>query len=141
MSLRRQFSSFFLVGLSSTAFQYVVLIGLKELAAWSVVTASLTGYFAGGLLNYTLNRRHTFGSDRPHAEAGWRFVAVMTVGFLLTWAFMRLFVFFWNAPNPPPLAYMSAQVVTSLLVMVWNFVGHRLWTFRAEPTPPTEVIS
>jgi putative flippase GtrA len=141
MSLRRQFSSFFIVGLIATALQYAVLVGLKELAHWSVVPASLAGYLAGGLLNYILNRRHTFGCDRPHAEAGWRFAAVMTVGFLLTWAFMRLFVLLWNAPYLPPEAYLPAQVVTSGLVMVWNFVAHRLWTFRAEPVPPTELIS
>lgn len=140
MSLRRQFSTFFLVGLSSTTLQYVVLLGLKELASWPVVPASLAGYIAGGVLNYILNRRHTFGSDRPHAEAGWRFAAVVTVGFFLTWAFMQLFVLLWNAPTPPPEAYVPAQIVTSALVMVWNFVAHRLWTFR-EPAPPTEVIS
>ena len=141
MSLRRQFSSFLIIGVIATALQYVVLLGLKELAHWSVVPASLAGYLAGGLLNYILNRQHTFDSDRPHAEAGWRFAAVMTVGFLLTWAFMRLFVFVWNAPILPPEAYLPAQIVTSGLVMVWNFVAHRLWTFRAEAPPPTEATS
>jgi putative flippase GtrA len=138
MSLRRQFSSFFLVGLSSTTLQYVVLLGLKELASWPVVPASLAGYFIGGFLNYTLNRRHTFDSDRSHAEAGWRFVAVMVVGFFLTWALMQLFVLLWNAPTVPPEAYLPAQLVTSILVMLWNFVAHRLWTFRDAPTPPTK---
>src|SRR5208337_4486217 len=81
MSLRRQFSAFFLVGLIATGLQYAVLVGLKELAHWPVVPASLTGYLAGGVFNYILNRRHTFESDRPHVEAGWRFAAVMVVGF------------------------------------------------------------
>lgn len=127
MSLRRQFSKFFLVGLIATALQYAVLVGLKELAHIPVVPASLSGYLAGGLLNYILNRRHTFESDRPHAEAGWRFAAVMCVGFFLTWGFMRLFVVAWGAP------YLPAQVVTSGLVLIWNFGAHRLWTFRAQP--------
>ena len=127
MSLRRQFSTFFLVGLTATALQYAVLIGLKELAHVPIIPASLVGYLAGGLLNYLLNRRHTFDSDRSHAEAGWRFAAVMCVGFFLTWGFMRLFVVALGAP------YLLAQVVTSGLVMVFNFGAHRMWTFRAKP--------
>jgi putative flippase GtrA len=127
MSLRRQFSTFFVVGLIATALQYAVLIGLRELAHVPVIPASLTGYLAGGLLNYILNRRHTFDSDRSHAEAGWRFAAVMCVGFFLTWGLMRLFVVAWGAP------YITAQVVTSGLVLIWNFGAHRLWTFRAQP--------
>ena len=113
--------------LIATALQYAVLVGLKELAHAPVIPASLTGYLAGGLLNYILNRRHTFDSDRSHAEAGWRFAAVMCVGFFLTWGFMRLFVNMLEAP------YIPAQVVTSGLVLIWNFGAHRLWTFRAQP--------
>jgi putative flippase GtrA len=123
MSLSRQFSAFFLVGLISTTFHYAVLIGLKEMAHWPVIPATLTGYILGGLLNYALNRRHTFDSDRPHAEAGWRFAAVATIGFFVTWGLMRLLVDTWGAP------YIPAQIFTSLLVMLWNFVANRLWTF------------
>ena len=45
------------------------------------VPATLCGYLVGGVIGYLLNRRHTFASDRPHAEAGWRFALVTFVGF------------------------------------------------------------
>jgi putative flippase GtrA len=124
MTLRRQFSAFALVGIVATAVQYVVLIGLKELAHWSVISATLSGYCCGGIVSYTLNRRHTFDSDRPHTEAGWRFAIVTAGGFFVTWGLMHLFVVSWGAP------YMPAQIVTTGLVMFWNFGGNRLWTFR-----------
>jgi putative flippase GtrA len=123
MTLHRQFSTFFVVGLITTPIQYIVLIVLKEASILPVVPATLLGYVIGGVVNYNLNRRHTFDSDRPHAEAGWRFAAVATVGFFLTWGLMRLLVENWGAP------YIPAQIFTSLLVMVWNFAANRAWTF------------
>ncbi len=124
---RRQFSAFFLVGLIATVVHYSFLVSLKELGHWPVIPSTLSGYCGGGLTSYVLNRRHTFESDRPHAEAGWRFVAVSAVGFFITWGFMRLFVLNWGAP------YLAAQVATTGMVMFWSFGAHRLWTFRAQP--------
>jgi putative flippase GtrA len=127
MSLRRQFSSFFVVGLIATATHYAALVSLKELAHWGVIPATLTGFCLGGFVSYSLNRRHTFASDRAHHEAGWRFATVAVVGFFLTWGLMRLFVVAWGAP------YLPAQVVTTGMVMFWNFGAHRAWTFRPQP--------
>lgn len=126
MSLRRQFSSFVLVGLIATSAHYAALIALKELAHWAVIPATLSGYCLGGAISYVLTRRHVFASDRSHGEAGWRFVAVASVGFFLTWGLMRLFVVAWGAP------YLPAQVVTTGMVMFWSFAANRHWTFRAQ---------
>ncbi|MCI4677717.1 GtrA family protein [Rhodoblastus acidophilus] len=130
MSLRRQFSSFFIVGSIATATHYSVLISLKELAHWRVIPATLCGFCLGGLVSYVLNRRHTFASDRAHVEAGWRFFTVSAVGFFLTWGLMRLFVVEWHAP------YLPAQMVTTGLVMFWNFGANRQWTFRPQSACP-----
>ena len=127
MSLRRQFSSFFLVGLIATATHYVTLIGLKQLANWDVIPATLSGYCIGGLVSYVLNRRHTFASDRAHVEAGWRFAMVALVGFFLTWGLMRIFVSLFGDAW-----YLAAQAVTTALVMFWNFAANRHWTFRPQ---------
>jgi len=123
--LRRQFSSFVLVGGVATALHYSVMIGLKELAHAPVIPATLTGYVAGGLLNYALNRRHTFATDRSHAQAGWRFAVVAAGGFSLTWALMALLTGALAIP------YILAQMFTTGVVLIYNFIAHRLWTFRA----------
>ncbi len=125
MSLPRQFSAFVLVGIVASAAHYSALIGLVELAGWRAVPATLVGYVMGGLVSYILNRRHTFGSDRPHEEAGWRFALVAGVGFCLTWVFMKAFVDYWGGP------YLPAQIVTTGIVMFWSFAANRLWTFSA----------
>jgi len=123
--LRRQVSSFLVVGGVATAVHYAVLIGLRELAHAPVIPATLTGYVFGGVTNYVLNRRHTFETDRSHREAGWRFALVAGTGFCLTWALMTLL----NGKLGIP--YILAQMFTTLLVMSFNFVVHRLWTFRS----------
>ncbi|MBL8590988.1 MAG: GtrA family protein [Methylobacteriaceae bacterium] len=126
--LSRQISAFALVGALAALAHYGALIGLVEAAGWRPVPATLVGYLAGGLVSYVLNRRHTFASDRPHQEAGWRFGVVAGVGFCLTWALMHLFVDRLAAP------YLPAQIATTLVVMAWSFLANKLWTFG--PAPP-----
>ena len=125
--LRRQFSSFLIVGGIATSAHYAVMIGLKELAHAPVIPATLTGYVVGGVTNYILNRRHTFETDRSHREAGWRFALVAATGFFLTWALMSLLTIQLAVP------YILAQMFTTGLILVFNFIVHRLWTFRAAP--------
>ena len=63
--LARQFTAFFGVGLVAAVVHYGLLIGLVEGAGFHPVSATLAGYVAGGLVSYGLNRRHTYGSERP----------------------------------------------------------------------------
>ncbi|HEY8381919.1 MAG TPA: GtrA family protein [Microvirga sp.] len=121
--LLRQISAFFGVGLVAAVVHYGTLIALVEMGGVGPVPATLAGYVAGGVVSYGLNRRHTYASDRPHREAGWRFALVAGVGFALTGVLMHLFTERLGAP------YLPAQVVTTGLVLVWSFVAHKLWTF------------
>ena len=123
--ISRQFAAFSGVGLVAAVVHYGLLIALVEMARWGPVAATLLGYVAGGIVSYALNRRLTYGSDRPHAEATWRFAVVAFVGFLLTGLLMEAFT---NALGAP---YIPAQLVTTGIVLFWSFVAHRLWTFAA----------
>ncbi len=125
LHLARQFSSFAVVGVIATSSHYALLIGLVEIFRVSAVSAALAGYCAGGTVSYLLNRRHVFRSNRPHDEAITRFVIVAIVGFGLTYLFMSLFVQKAHIP------YILAQVVTTGIVMFWNFAAHKMWTFRS----------
>lgn len=124
MSLSRQFAAYLSVGAVATALHYALLIALVEAAGWRAVPAALAGYVAGGILSYVLNRRHTFASERPHAEATWRFAAIAFAGFCLTYLFMRAFVEGLGAP------YFPSQMVTTGIIVFLTFAANRLWTFR-----------
>lgn len=125
ITLLRQFGSFFGVGLVAAVAHYGVLIGGVELAHINPVPATLAGYVLGGIVSYILNRRHTYRSDRPHEEAGWRFAIVAGVGFLLTYGLMTLLVDRWQV------SYLPAQILTTGLVLVWSFFAHKFWSFGA----------
>lgn len=119
----RQLSTYASVGVGATLVHYAILIALVEAGGFAPVSGTLVGYVAGGVVAYLLNRRHTFASDRPHAEAGWRFALVAFVGFCVTYLLMSLFVERWGAP------YLPAQVVTTVLAMFVTFGLNRAWTF------------
>ena len=123
----RQFASFFGVGLVAAVVHYGLLISLAEGYRLEPVRATLVGYVGGGLVSYLLNRRHTYGSDRPHLQASWRFALVTLVGFGLTWGLMSLLVRVLGAP------YLPAQVGTTGIVLFWSFLAHKLFTFREGP--------
>lgn len=119
----RQLATYASVGVAATLVHYAILIGLVEAGGWRAVPATLCGYVAGGVVAYVLNRRHTFASDRPHEEAGWRFALVAFAGFCVTFVLMSLFVDRWGAP------YLPAQAATTVLAMFVTFALNRAWTF------------
>jgi putative flippase GtrA len=123
LPILQQILSFTGVGVLAAVVHYGLLIGLVELSGWRAVPATLVGYIGGGLVSYALNRSHTYRSDRPHAEAGWRFAVVAAVGFGLTALVMHGLV------DRLALPYLPSQIVTTGIVLVWSFLAHKLWTF------------
>jgi putative flippase GtrA len=123
VALIRQFSGFVAVGFIAAGVHYALLIGLVEIFGVQAVPAALVGYSGGGIVSYLLNRRHVFRSNRPHEEAVTRFIIVVTVGFGLTYLFMLLLVQKAGVP------YLLAQMMTTGIVLFWNFAAHKLWTF------------
>jgi putative flippase GtrA len=121
--LIRQVAAFAGVGVVAAIVHYGLLVGLVEIAGWRAVPATLVGYVGGGLVSYLLNRTHTYRSDRPHGEAGWRFAVVAGVGFLLTYGAMHVLV------ERLALPYLPAQLATTLIVLVWSFLAHKHWSF------------
>jgi len=121
--LLKQFSSFVVVGFIATGMHFTVLIVLVQFAGIAAVPAALAGYAAGGLVSYSLNRKHVFRSNAPHHAAGTRFALVVAAGFGLTYLFMSLFVNYAKIP------YLIAQVGTTGIVLFWNFAAHKMWTF------------
>jgi putative flippase GtrA len=127
--IARQFSAFVIVGLIAAVAHYGTLIGLVEARLMGPVPATLLGFLAGAAVSYVLNRRFAFESDRPHREALWRFGIVSVVGFTLTGLIMAVLTGPLNAP------YLPAQVLTTGIVLFWNFLANRYWTFSGPPVP------
>ncbi|WP_246101873.1 GtrA family protein [Methylobacterium terricola] len=125
--LARQFLAYVGVSLAALAVHYALLAALVETGRAEPVPAALAGYLAGAVVSYGLNRRLTYASDRPHAEATWRFGVVAAIGFGLTWLIMAGLTRGFGLP------YLAAQGLATGVVVFWNFLGHRVWTFAGRP--------
>lgn len=120
---RRQMATYAFAGVVTAIAHYALMIGLVEVFSVNAVAASLAGFTVGAAVSYSLNRWLTFDATRTHAEATWRFALIAFGGFVLTGLLMSLFVTKLGLP------YLPMQVVTTLCVMVFSFMGHKYWSF------------
>jgi len=122
-----QFTKFAGVGAIGTVAHYVVLVGLVNLAGTNPVFASGVGAMVGASVNYVLNYRHTFDSKARHRDAAPKFVIVALVGILINMLVMLVLVAILGV------YYLVAQILATGVVLGWNFLGNRFWTFRGDP--------
>lgn len=113
------------VGAFATLLQYVLLIAQVELFAIDVVLASCIGFAISATFNYLLNYYLTFNSSERHSVAALRFSMVVSAGLLLNAILM--FILYTKIG----LQYLIAQMLATLVVLCFNFLAHRNWTYKA----------
>jgi putative flippase GtrA len=122
----RQFALFFGAGLVSAIGHYGLLIALVQALNVEPVRASVAGAMLGGWINYAMNYRYTFRSDKRHRESGVKFALVAAAGLILNTVSM------WLGVNVMDIHYLLCQLVTTAVVMLWSFGANRYWTFHSE---------
>lgn len=118
-----QFASFASAGALGTIVHYLVLLGLVSIFLAHPVTASILGSLAGAMVNYLLSHHWVFRSKRRHSETLSKFVAVGGLGLVLNAAIMYVLV------TIASIHYLLAQIAATGIVLFWNFLGNRFWTF------------
>ena len=118
-----QFLRYAGAGAIGTGLHYAVLIALVQLARAGPVIASTAGAVCGALVNYALNHRFTFASERSHRRALPRFALVAVCGVALN-ALVMAVVLAVAGPH-----YLVAQVVATGAVLAAGFLANRAWTF------------
>lgn len=121
----RSLITFGLVGAVGTACHYATLILLVEVLHIGAVAATTAGFLVGMVVNYRLNYRHTFRSDRPHLEAAPRFVAIAVFTGILN----ALLVHAGTALAG--MNYLVVQVMTTVILFFANYALNLAWTFRS----------
>lgn len=119
-----QFVKFAGVGAIGTMAHYTALMLLVQLFDANAVLASSIGAIIGAIVNYILNYHYTFNSSKAHTETAWKFFTIASVGFVLNALMMALLTEILT------LFYLFAQVISTGVVLIWNFLGNRLWTFQ-----------
>lgn len=133
-NLLKKFVGFAGVGAIATAIQYVILIALTELAGASPVLASAIGYAISAVLNYLMKYHFVFASTNRHLSAAPKYALISTIGLLLNTGLMRFGQFLLGSDNFESY-YLAVQVLTTGLVLVWNFSANLIWTFRHSGEP------
>jgi putative flippase GtrA len=117
-----QFLKFAAGGAVGTACHYATLVLWVEVLGGAVVPGAFVGFCIGALVNYLIARRFVFRSERPHAAALPRFALVAASGAAINTGIVALL-------NGAGVHYLAAQVVATVVVLGWNFVLNRSWTF------------
>lgn len=118
-----QFSRYAGAGAVGTVAHYATLIMLVQGGVVMPVVGTTAGAVAGALVNYLLNYHFTFRSRRAHAHAAPRFAAVAVAGIVLNTAVFALVLAVAGTH------YLVAQVVATLVVLVFGYLANRRWTF------------
>ena len=118
------FLAFSLVGVIGTLAHYSILYALVEFFGFNPVWASGCGALAGLIVNYILNYSLTFKSQQSHVQTFPKFALIASFGFCLNLALMALLT--------PHLYYLYAQVLTTGVVLIWNFFANSFWTFQTD---------
>jgi putative flippase GtrA len=126
----RQFLNFAAIGAVGTVGHYTTLVICVELLTIRPLIASTLGFVVGAVINYFLNYHLTFRSRKKHTEALPKFMLAATVGMFINMAIMSL------ALNVLMLYYLFSQVLATLLVLIWNFVINKIWTFADKTVHP-----
>jgi putative flippase GtrA len=123
-TITMQFSCFFIVGAISALIQFSILISLVELLSIKPIWASSSGYISGALINYTLNHYFTFKSNLSHKKSLIRFTLNSLFGLFLNFSLMKIFLIYYS--------YILSQIIASGVILFWNFLIHRYWTFGSK---------
>jgi putative flippase GtrA len=112
-----------------TLVHYVTLTGVVELFGVKPAAATLVGASVGAIVNYVLNYHLTFASKAPHARTAPRYFFVAALSAVLNGVVM------WLLTHRTRLHYLVAQLVCTVLVLVFGYLLNRVWTFRRGKEP------
>ena len=123
MKSSRQFLLFSAIGAIGTGGHYACLIILVQCQLASPVVATTLGFAVGAAINYILNYRITFDSDKQHREALTKFLIVAAAGAVLNAGIMSAGL------KIVDIHYLLIQLLATGIVLILNFSANKYWTF------------
>lgn len=121
-TLARQFLNFAAIGVPTTFVHYSVLILLVEQWGANPVLATTAGFVVAAFLSYYLNRRYTFDVQPDFGYGLARYYAILSIGLVLNALIVKVL-------TAAGVLYLIAQVVSTAIVLIWNFLAARFFVF------------
>lgn len=123
----KPFIKYALVGILGTAIDIGSLYLFVEYVHIEVIQASILSFLLAVINNFILNKAWTFqNKSKNYRKLFIKFLIVSLVGLLITISCMHLFV------NIAHIWYIFAKALTSIIVLSWNFLGNKFWTFNIQ---------
>lgn len=121
----RPFIKYCVVGLLGTTIDIGGLFILVDIYSFPVLPAATITFLLATINNFILNKNWTFRNGSENYKKLYiKFLLVSVAGLIITLLSMHFLVYvllIW---------YILAKAITSALVLVWNFLVNKLWTFR-----------
>ncbi len=109
---------------TATGVDFMIVLILVQLAGGDPRLATAAGCIIGGIVNFSMNRVWTFGSQAPALGQAWRYVFVSASSALLNSGGVAVLLFL------PGLDYRIGWVIVRVAVfLAWNYPLHRDYVF------------
>ena len=119
------FFKYSIVGCLGTAVDLASLYVFVDLLHIYLLISTAMSFMLAVINNFILNKYWTFQNKSSNIRNQFiKFLIVSTIGLVLTEGFMAFFVYglkIW---------YISSKLITSVLVLMWNFLANKYWTFK-----------
>jgi len=127
-----RFLKFATVGAFGMVVDLSILNLLVTLAGWPLVAANSVSFSCAVLSNFTWNRLWTYpeSRDRPIRAQLPQFLLVNLVGLGVNNAVLLGMHGLFREFLPTPYDYNAAKICAIGIVLFWNFLANRLWTYR-----------
>ncbi len=121
------FLKYAVVGVLATVLDVAALFVFVDYYAFAVIIASAFSFLIANIASFILNKVWTFQVEsKNYRKLYIKFLTVSLVGLALTVALMYLFSSLLG------IWYVLAKLLTSAVVVVWNFLANKLWTFQSK---------
>lgn len=122
---------------SKTFFLYLIYGGLATVVDWGVFALSVYGlgihyalsvtlsFTAGSITNFSLNKYFNFKNNYKKVHVQFMaYLIVAIIGLVVTLGFMWFFIELLRMND------FIARIITTALVLIYNYLGHKHFTFR-----------
>ncbi len=122
------------VGVTGTALDVGSLYVFVDLLHIPVLAAAALSFILAVVNNFILNKIWTFRNDSRNFKKQFiKFFLVSAVGLVLTEICMAVFVYLLG------IWYIVSKLITSVIVLTWNFLANKNWTFTEKIRPLSAV--
>jgi dolichyl-phosphate beta-glucosyltransferase len=128
------FIRYCLIGVLVTLIDLGIVYVFRELLHTRLLWAVFWGFIVANTTSFVLNKYWAFKNYSTTIVRQYtKFTIVSVIGLMLTLFSMWLFAEYWHLfMNLTSRYYLICKGLTSAIVLIWNFLSNKLWTFSRE---------